>query len=240
MTRLLSTMRCDVRLQQRNGFYWAVAFLLATFVVVMTRLPSINWTPILPPLLLGNLMMAAFYFMGGLMLLEKGEGTLESLIVTPLTSVEYLLSKVLTLTALSLAESYAIVLVAHGPAFNWLLLLAGVALAAALYCLVGFIVVIRYDSINEYLFPTMIYSAIFFLPILDYAGVWGGPWMYLHPFQAPLVLLEAAFYGTGSWVLGPWMLVYGVVYSLLWVALLLFWSMRVFRRFVVARAGVST
>ena len=85
MTRFLATMRCDVRLQHRNGFYWAIAFLLAAFVVVVTQLPSIDWTAILPPLLLGNLMLATFFFMGGLMLLEKGEGTLESLIVTPLS-----------------------------------------------------------------------------------------------------------------------------------------------------------
>ena len=234
MTRLLATMRCDVRLQQRNGFYWAIAFLLAAFVVVVTQLPSIDWTAILPPLLLGNLIMATFYFMGGLMLLEKGEGTLESLIVTPLRSAEYLLSKVLTLTLLSLAESFTIVLVAHGPGFDWPLLFVGVALAAVLYCLVGFIVVIRYDSINEYLFPTVIYSTIFVLPILDYAGLWGGPLMYLHPFQAPLVLIESAFYGTE-----PWMLVYGVAYSMLWIALFFFWSVRVFHHFVLARVGVS-
>ena len=234
MKRFLATMRCDVRLQHRNGFYWAIAFLLAAFVVVVTQLPSIDWTVILPPLLLGNLMLATFYFMGGLMLLEKGEGTLESLIVTPLSSAEYLLSKVLTLTLLSLAESFSIVLIAHGPAFDWLWLFAGVAFAAALYCLIGFIVVIRYDSINEYLFPTVIYSAIFVLPLLDYAGLWGGPLMYLHPFQAPLVLIAAAFYG-GE----PWMFVYGVAYSLICVAFSFFWSVRVFRHFVLARAGIS-
>ena len=94
MTRLVATLRCDVRLQLRNGFYWAVAFLLTTLLVVISQLPPLDWVPVLPPLVLGNLVTATFFFMAGLVLLEKGEGTLEAQIVTPLSSDEYLLSKV--------------------------------------------------------------------------------------------------------------------------------------------------
>lgn len=234
MRRLAAAIGCDVRLQWRNGFYGAVAFLLAGFLLVVGQLPPFDAASVLPPLLLGNLMVATFYFMGGLLLLEKGEGILESLVVTPLAAGEYLLAKVLTLTALSVAESFAITLFAHGPDFGWPALFAGVTLAAALYCLLGFLVVIRYDSINEYLFPTILYTAFFVLPILDYAGLWGGGWMYLHPFQPSLLLMDGAFRGTGSWL---WL--YGISYSLLWIGLSFAWSVRVFRRFVVAQAGAS-
>jgi len=84
MNRLVATMSCDVRLQVRNGFYWAVAFLLAILVVLITQLPSFDWGPVLPPLVLGNLVTATFFFVAALVLLEKGEGTLEAQIVTPL------------------------------------------------------------------------------------------------------------------------------------------------------------
>jgi len=232
MKRLLATMLCDVRLQSRNGFYWAVALLLATWAIVITQLPEFDWGPFLPPLVLGNLVLATFFFMGGLVLLEKEEGTLEAQIVTPLTSGEYLTSKVGTLTALSIVESAMIVLLAYGTALRWVPLVVGTALASALYCLLGFIVVARYDSINEYLFPSMIYSTLFYLPILDYAGIWRNSLMYLHPFQAPLTLLEGALFPIATW---KW--IYGVLYSALWIALAFAWSRRVFRQFVVARAG---
>ena len=42
MNRLLATMRCDLRLQVRNGFYLAVAFLLGAWAVVITQLPVIG------------------------------------------------------------------------------------------------------------------------------------------------------------------------------------------------------
>ena len=232
MTRLAATMRCDVRLQLRNGFYWAAAFVLGAWALVVSQLPPVVWAPLMPPLILGNLVMATFFFMGGLVLLEKGEGTLEAQVVTPLTGGEYLASKVLTLTALSVVENLAVVLMTHGPVFRWLPFVAGMAGASVMFCLIGFIVVARYDSINEYLFPTMIYTTLFYLPLLDYTGLWETRWMLLHPLQAPLVLMEGAFYPLQAW---EWF--YGSVYSTLWIALVFLWSRRTFRRFVVARVG---
>ena len=64
--------------------------------------------------------------------------------VTPLTGMQYLVSKVLTLTALSVLENLAVVLLTHGPDFRWGPCLAGMAAASMMFCLIGFIVVARY------------------------------------------------------------------------------------------------
>ena len=234
MRRLLATLRCDIRLQARNGFYWAVGFLLAVFAIVITQLPELDWKPVVPPLVLGNLAMATFLFMAGLVLLEKDEGTLEAQVVTPLRTGEYLTSKVVTLTGLSVIENVVIVVLAAGVGFRSLPLVLGIVLASAVYCLLGFVAVARYDAINEYLFPAMLYIAAFALPILHYAGIWETPFMYLHPLQAPLVILEGAIYPLAAW---EW--AYGVAYSVLWIALAFSWSHRAFRRFVVARVRPS-
>lgn len=233
MSRLAAAMRCDVRLQRRNGFYWAVAFLLGAWAVVVTQLPAFAWAPWLPALVLGNLSMATFFFMAGLLLLEKNEGTLEALVVTPLTISDYLTSKVATLTALSVAENLFLVLITHGPRFSPLPMVSGIVLASAVYCLTGFISVARYDSINEFLFPSMLWVAVLSLPFLHYAGLWTSWLMYLHPLQAPLVLMKGAFFE-----LRPREWAYGFLYSLLSIALLFGWSKRSFRRFVIAREGV--
>ncbi len=232
MTRLLATMRCDVRLQVRNGFYWAAAFLLGTFAVLITQLPEFDWAPVMPVVVLGNLVLATFMFMGGLVLLEKDDGTLEAQVVTPLRTGEYLASKVVTLTALSLIENAAIVLLACGIGFAVLPLVLGIVLASAIYCLTGFVAVARYDSINEYLFPSMLYIAAFSLPFLHYAGLWETPLMYLHPLQAPLVILKGAIFPLEAW---EW--IYGLLYSALWIAVTYVWSRRTFQRFVTASAG---
>ena len=233
--RLVATIRCDLRLQFRNGFYLAVGFLLLTLVLVITQLPQLNWAPLLPPLVLGNLALATFFFMAGLVLLEKGEGTLEAQVVTPLSSGEYLASKVVTLTGLSLVEHFVIAWITVGTQFRPTNLFLGVILASALYCLAGFAAVLRYDSINELMMPTIVWTTLFAAPILHYAGLVNTSLMYLHPFQPALVILKGVVTPLVFW---EW--VYGLGVGALWVAAAVLWSRRAFYRFVVAAPGAGS
>ena len=232
MSRLLATLRCDVRLQVRNGFYPAVGFLLAVFAAIVSQFRHLDWSGFIAPLILGNLSLATFMFMAGLVLLEKDEGSLEAQVVTPLTTGEYLASKTVSLTGLSLAENLVIALLTCGLGLRMAPLVIGIVLASAIYCLAGFIAVARYDSINEYLLPSMVYIAVFSLPIVHYLELWQTPLMYLHPLQAPLVLLGGAVAPLSGL---QWL--YGVGYSVVWIGLTFAWSRHLFQRFVVERAG---
>ncbi len=235
MTRLLATVQLDARLQLRNGFYYAVAFFLACWFVVLTQLPGVDWGFVLPAVILGNLSMVSFYFVSGLVLLEKGEGTLHAQVVTPLGDRVYLASKIVTLAALSLVEHLVIVGSAYGRGADPFALVAGVLLASVLYSLCGFVSVARYDSINEYLLPSVFYVAAPQLPLLHHLGIWDSWLLYLHPIQAPLVLIRAAFEPTSVW---EW--VYGLAYSGLAVGVLFRWSQRAFGRFIIAGEGARS
>lgn len=232
--RLLATARCDARLQFRNGFYAATAAVVAVWVAILSQLPAgiVNVGWLLPPLLAGNLLFSTFYFVGGLVLLEKAEGTLDAQAVTPLRGGEYLAAKVLTLGALSLVENVVLALVLFGGGFAVAPLAAGIALAAALYVLAGFAAVVRYDSVNAYLLPSVVYAGATELPLIAYVAGWDAWPIVLHPLHGPMVLLRAAVapVGTGE-------LVVAVLASALWVGLGGLWARRSFRRFVVERAG---
>ena len=233
MKRLLAAMWWDIQLQFRNGFYYATAFIVVVWIGIRSQLPAFDLGWLMPTLVSGNLILTTFYFVGGLMLLEKGEGTLEALIVTPLRITEYLASKVLTLTLLALVENVILVIVLYGTRVSILPLMVGLLLASALYVLTGFLVVARYDSINEYLLPSLLYTAVLSVPLLAQLSTWTSWVIYLHPLQGPLLVMAAAF--------GPVdaaLLLYGVLYSALWIVLFAAWSQRRFRRFIVARAGV--
>src|SRR5687768_8695296 len=144
MNRLTATIWCDLRLQLRNGFMFAVAFVVLLYATVWLRLPVLDVRRQLPVLVLGNLVMTSFYFAGRLVLLEKGEGTLEAQVVTRLRTTEYLLSKIATLTLLAVIENVVIVALFSGGAWRAVPLLAGSAAGSALYVLAGFAVVSRY------------------------------------------------------------------------------------------------
>ncbi len=233
MKRLLFTIICDIRLQFRNGFYYVVAFILAGWAILLTQIPAIDWGRLLPALVLSNLIVATFYFVAGLVLLEKGEGTLEAQVVTPLSTWEYLASKVISLTGLSLIENLIIVGLAYGLGFWVFPMVLGIGLASAIYVLVGFVAIARYDSINEYIFPSALYTMALVLPLLHYFGIWDSWVFYLHPLQASLILMKAAFLPVTLWQLA-----YGLLYSALWIAILFLYSRRTFHNFIVIKAGV--
>ncbi len=232
MNRLLSTMRWDIRLQFRNGFYYVSAIVAVLFIVLLKQLPDVNWAQWWPVIILENLVVNSFYFMAGLVLLEKSEGTLEAQIVTPLRPSEYLTSKVITLGLLSLLETLIVVVVVSGIQFNWLLLAIGILFLIAFYGFYGFFVIARYDSIGDFILPSALWVIWFSLPLLYYFELWTSWVMFLHPLQAPLVLMQAAFT-----TIPAWQIVYGLLYSALSVYIAYYFSHRAFHRFVISKAG---
>ena len=87
MSRWLAAMAWDFRLQWRYGFFLVGAIVAATAVGVLLPFPvaAETYSFWLPVFVLGNLTVTTFYFVAGLVMFEKGEGTLEALVVTPIS-----------------------------------------------------------------------------------------------------------------------------------------------------------
>lgn len=223
MTRLAATLAADIRVQLRNGFYLATAFVVVCSIVLLRWLPSATAALLLPVVLLENVLMNTFYFVSGLVLLERGEGTLAAQGVTPLRVEEYLGSKLLTLTALSLVEGTLLAGAVVGFDVRILGLSVGIVLAAVLFCLTGVALIARYESINEFLMPSVLYTALLSLPLLGYLGVGTRAWYLPHPIQGPLELMRLQPLLPGAWA-------YAVLYPLLWIVPVYLWSRRGIRR----------
>ncbi len=232
MRRLLATMGTDLRLQHRNGFYYAVAFVLILFAILVSQLPAFDWNPWLPPLVFGNLVMVSYFFVGGLVLLEKGEGTLEAQVVTPLRVGEYLGSKVATLALLSLIENFIIVSLVGGFEYRFAVLALGIICASVIYTLIGFVAVARYDSINEYIMPATLVITLLSIPYLEYFELWTSPLMLLHPLQGSLIMMEAAFTPVSMGELTA-----AVISTGIWISIACTMGRRAFRRFLIRKEG---
>jgi fluoroquinolone transport system permease protein len=234
MSRLLATIQWDVRLQFRNGFYYAAAFVAAMFIAALFRNEQAGLAVGLPVLIMNNLMINAFYFIAGIVLLEKGEGTMEAQVVTPLRGNEYLSSKIITLGILSLVESTLIVGLTYGLKINFGYYFLGVFLMSLILALMGFMAVAKYDSLNEFLFPSFLFILPLSIPMLYNFGILKHWIFLLHPLQAPLFLLKATFQ-----TMEPWQIIYGIVYSLISLLVLFIISNKIFDRFVIRKEGVS-
>lgn len=224
MSRLAATIKTDVRVQFRNGFYYATALVVLFSILFLRWLPADAAMLVLPVVILGNVLVNTFYFVSGLLLLERIEGTFVAQSVTPLRDGEYVASKVGTLTVLSLVESLLIAAVVFGID-AWLIGMAlGIALAAVLFCLAGVALAVRYDSINEFLMPSVLYALVLMLPLLGILGGGTAAWYLPHPIQGPLSLMRIDAPHTAG------RLAYAIGYPLLWIVPAYLWSRRALGR----------
>ena len=235
MTRLVATLRLDVRNQYRQGFYFASVAVLAIVAAVISVLPP-EAAFILPAILLTNMLLVTFVFVGGLLLLEKDQGTLESLIVTPLQPGEYLLAKVLSLTGLAVLENMIIAVFARMngllPGADWGWILIGSCFSGAVYTLFGFLVVIRYSTLNEYLLPMALVAGLLQLPALVCFGVPEFLLLYLLPTHGPLLMFLS-----GLEPLRTSTMIYAVLYPAAWILVSFWLGKRAFHRFVAGGVG---
>jgi hypothetical protein len=105
-----------------------------------------------------------------------------------------------------------------------LMIALGIAPAAMLFCLSGVALIVHYESINEFIMPSVVYTAVLSLPVLGYFSIGAREWYLLHPIQGSLELMQMQT---------PYMparLAYAIGYPLLWLVPISLWSRRALRR----------
>jgi fluoroquinolone transport system permease protein len=191
----------DVRLQARNQLYAiGIVVALATGSVASKFRSPATAAAVLPGVWLGAIGSTTFMFVAGMVLLEKGERTLDALIVTPLQVPSYLASKVLTLAGFAAVESLIVWLLVHGGDVNAVALVCGLLLLGAQYALASIAQVVSSDSVTDFLIPGgAVTIGALQMPFLDAFGFWSHPVLYLVPTEAAVVLMRGGFRGLAPW-----------------------------------------
>lgn len=234
MRRFLASFRSDVLRQIRYGLYAVSVFMVLVWGV------GLRWVAIgtrgiesaaVPAFVAFNLIVTTFYFTAALVLMEKTEDTLSAMMITPLRYSEYLLSKGLSLSFLAIVESVLVIVLIFGPDFDWLMLLPASTCLGLLYTWWGFLVVLRYASINAFLMPSAVYVAALTLPILSHFGI-TGRWAFAwHPVEPAMTTMRAAYLPTSGWELA-----YGLVGMIGWTGLTFVLARRRLARFALDAA----
>lgn len=232
--RLAAAVLYDIRLQFRHNFYYAYLIVSIIYIVILQAIPAdIRQTAAIlvvftDPSTLG------FFFLGGIILLEKGQKTLEGLFVTPLRVFEYMLAKIVSLTLLAILSSFFIAVCSMGFRFNPLVFLLGVLLTSVFFILIGFTLAAFSKSVNHYLVLSPLYVIVFFLPVLQFLKVLKTPLFYLLPTTASLTLLEQSFTSI-SW---PAFFL-SIINLSVWILIAFLWAYRWFNKYVVLHAERS-
>ncbi len=223
----MAALAQDVRFQFRHGFYYVYAVLTILYIIVLRLLPDGLVHPALTVVLFTDICALGFFFIGAIVLLERGQNLTESLFVTPLRLHEYLLSKTLSFLFLSMLSTLLIMLGAWigGQDLIWFIL--GVVLSAVIYTLFGLVFSARARHVNDYFVKALGLGAFLSLPLLAYLNLFQTPLFYIFPTQATLVLLDVL---ATDYLLSE--KIVSVVSLLIWLTIFGWWALQRFNTYV--------
>ena len=192
--QLALLLRLDARLLLRHGVVASVAVVTAGWAGLFVALPAELARLLVAPALYLDAAIVGLMFVGGAVLIERRQGSLEALAVSPLRPGGYVASKVIALTVLAMVATVVIAAVAT-PTLRPAPLLLGVLLLSVPVLLVALGVAARAGTITAYLFALQPATALAVIPLVMVAG-WMPAWLaWLGPTTGPYRLLEA---GTGG------------------------------------------
>lgn len=235
MTRLASALRLELTLQVRQKFLHAGVFSGLIWLAVLLPMPP-GLRPVAEPyVLVGDIAIIGFFFIGGTVFFEKQERTIGAIVSTPLRFSEYLAAKLTVLLGISLFVAMTVASIVHGFDYHPAPLVLGVVLGTLLMLLVGFVTSLPFSSVTDWFLAATVPLAIMLVPpVVYYSGLWPNPVLYLIPTQGPLLLLGAAFDQVS---LAPWQVVYAALYPVACLAGLGRAANAMFDRYVIERSG---
>lgn len=158
----------DFKLQFRGGFYFAYIFVTILYVAFL-RTISLSFKDIITVFIVySDPSIVTFYFVAGMVLLEKNEKTLDSVFISSMSVNTYLINKVISLGFISLLTSFIIVTLSYGFDYNPLLLFTAVMLSSSFYTLAGIGISVKSPTINRFIYPSMGFVMLFTLPAINY------------------------------------------------------------------------
>ena len=205
--RLKALLVGDIRFQYQYGFYFIYLFFSIFYIGLVYAFPEAWRKPAAILMILSDPAAMGLFFMGAIVLFEKGERTLDSIAVSPVKPIEYVLSKLVSIGIISTAVSLAIGLPV-GIVRNPAVFIAGVFLCSGLFSSVGLIIACRAKTLNQFFLITVPAEIVIAVPAVIRLFWYDESWLLIHPGAAMIAVCEG-----GSRAL------FGLLFLFLWAVL---------------------
>lgn len=224
---LANAVGWDLRLQLRHQIVTVAVLVTVAYGIGLRLIPEDWRVDLTVVLVLSDPTMIGFLFVGALVLFERGAGTLNAVVVTPLTPALYVWAKAVSLTAISVLCALTMTVIGHGRDFRPAPLIVAVVLTSMLFVFVGIAAVVRVRTLNEYLVVVPVFLVPLYLPLLGFLGLGGSALYYPFPTQASLLLIERSLETRPAWEI-----FYSIGLLAISTAAAYFWAVRSFRAYV--------
>ncbi|MBE0701458.1 MAG: hypothetical protein IH571_07205 [Acholeplasmataceae bacterium] len=203
MHRLLTLIRGEFqRMTKYNVTTVSLLVTILWFLLLYFIEDSNLIAMLLPFVLIIDAAMMSIIFVGAIMFFEKTESTFSTMLVTPVTNKELILSKVIANTIHTTLSSLLIVLVfvlIKDVSVNWFLITLALLIGVAFHSMLGFVFSYHSKDFTTMLVNIMIYSFVITIPsALNFFDVLfkGVIWehiLLISPTQAVIKLIMAGF-----------------------------------------------
>jgi len=240
MSNLKTMLRWEFTLLSRYKIIHISILSVILYFLTTQAVPGMDNTVFHTMLLFFDPAIIGIMFIGALVLFEKSENVLQALVITPMKVDDYILSKIASLTILSVISAAIFVTLLKifssiDLNVNIAYLAISIILTSVMLILLGFILVSRVNSINEYLLAMLVaFLGLLFPPMLQLSHLYENVIFYLWPTQASFTLFTGVFNAAS---LELWEIAYGIGYQALWIGLLYFLAKRAFYKHIVLKGG---
>jgi len=200
--RFIAAMSNDIKFQYRYGFYLLYLVVSVVYAGILFAVPQ-NWrTMAAAVIVFSDPAALGMFFMGGIVLFEKSERTLDFLFVSPFTTSEYLWAKVLSLAVISTLAGLAIAITAVPDSISPAILAAGLFTGSVLFSTVGLAAAVRVRSLNRFFMLIAPISLILWIPpfiaLGHHMNLWHLPGQAIWQLHPGTALLQVLREGTGA------------------------------------------
>jgi len=195
MRNLRNALKSDFKFQYKEGFFYIYLAICIIYLVILSVLPSSILSIILPILIYSDPAGLGLFFIGGMIMLERRQGIINYLIVTPLLVKEYILSKVITLSTLAVVVSLIITFFTstYTP-INYFILITSTFFTANFFTMIGIFITLPCTNLNEYFVKIIPWMILLSLPCLGLISQPDNIFLSIIPSVASLQLIIGAFY----------------------------------------------
>lgn len=192
--RILHSIKYDIISQYKNGIYFVYGFISIIYILALQLIPNNFTNRTLVFLIFSDPTFLGFFFVGAMVLLEKNQGIPLALSITPLTLEEYIISKCISLSLISVIVSLIITFTVKGAEFNIILLTSVVLVNSIIFTLIGLITGMYSKTLNHYFLIATLVGIVITIPLLNYFKVTSFRPFNLFPTYIAITLIEGAIY----------------------------------------------
>ncbi len=217
--RIISLLKQDLHFQFRSGIHPLYLVVSVMYIIILKLIPETWIDNFFPAMILSDPAIMGFLFVGAQLFFERDQGIFPLLSASPVMAGEYLWSKIITLTLTAVGSTCLIAAIVLGFKVNYLLLVTGTGLTAALITLIGTGISLKFRNVSSFMIFSGLIDIPVILPLISTFGFWDSYILFLIPTRGTLVYLEAAMgipQKPGFWIAGTaslllWMVPAGIL-----------------------------